>query len=94
MEFDAYEKTIRRIQPNNYEKDTADLRKEIGRNIQKAISNRGLSQGEIAERCGITEAMLSRYIHGTSTPGIDKIYKLAAVLSCRVVDIMGEAYED
>ena len=94
FEFDATNNTIRRIIPGNYKNDIGVLRNDIGYNIQKLISANGIPQTEIASRVGITEAMLSRYIHGTSMPGIDKVYSLAAALGCRVIDILGEAYDE
>lgn len=94
FEFDSITNTIRRINTDNSTSDPEALRKEIGHNLQKMISNRGIPQSHIAERVGITDAMLSRYIHGTSMPGIDKLYNLAAVLGCRVTDLVGESYID
>lgn len=94
IEFDAFNSSIRRIRPKDYETDVEILKKEIGHNIKKIVQTRNISQGDIAKRCGITEAMLSRYIHGTSLPSLDKIHALAAALSCRVIDIIGESYEN
>lgn len=94
FEFDATNNTIRRVRPDNYKNDVNVLKTDIGHNIQKLISARGIPQSEIASRVGITEAMMSRYIHGTSMPGIDKVYSLAAALDCRVIDILGEAYDE
>ena len=94
IEFDYVSTTIRRIQPNNVSKDIETLRKEIGFNIKKLVQTRGMAQSDIAKQCDITEAMLSRYIHGTSMPSVDKINALAATLDCRVVDIIGEYYGD
>lgn len=94
IEYDSFSESIRRIQPNNYVKDIETLRKNIGHNLKKVILTRAIPQSEIAEKCGITEAMLSRYIHGTSMPGIDKVYALASVLGCRAIDIIGESYEE
>lgn len=94
LEFDSINNTIRRVQPNVYSKDTETIRKDIGYNLKKLILARGIPQSDIAEKCGITEAMLSRYIHGTSMPGVDKIYALASVLSCRTIDILGDTYDE
>lgn len=93
FEFDITNNTIRRVVPDNYN-NVDTLRSDIGHNIQKLILANGIPQSEIASRVGITEAMLSRYIHGTSMPGIDKVYSLAAALGCRVIDILGEAYDE
>lgn len=93
FEFDTTNNTIRRVIPESYN-NVDTLRSDIGHNIQKLILANGIPQSEIASRVGITEAMLSRYIHGTSMPGIDKVYSLAAALGCRVIDILGEAYDE
>lgn len=94
FEFDSLEKSIRKIQSDRQTMDNDVLRKEIGHNLQKVVSARGLAQREIAEKCGITDAMLSRYIHGTSMPGVDKVYALADVLGCRITDILSDQYDD
>lgn len=94
MEYDSLDNMIRRIQPDDYTKDVDDIRKDIGYNLKKLIHSRGIPQSEIAEKSGVTQAMLSRYIHGTSLPGIDKVYTLAHVLGCRPIDILGECYSD
>lgn len=94
LEFDSVNNTIRRVQPNVYSKDIETIRKDIGHNLKKLILARGIPQSDIAEKCGITEAMLSRYIHGTSMPGVDKIYALASALSCRTIDVLGDTYDE
>ena len=94
FEFDSVTNTIRRIESNRSEVDDDTLRKEIGHNIQKLIQSRSISQSTIASECGITPAMLSRYIHGTSMPGVDKVYALANILGCRITDILGDYSKD
>lgn len=93
LDFNSFDDSVKNIQPNNYAKDVETLRKDIGYNIKKIIQTRGIAQSDIAKMCGITEAMLSRYIHGTSLPSIDKVHTLASVLGCRVIDILGESYD-
>ena len=94
MEYDSINETIRRVQPKNYTKDAEELRKDIGINLRRIIQTRGMAQSDIAERCGITQAMLSRYIHGTSMPSIYVVNSLASVLGCRTIDIIGESYDE
>lgn len=88
VEFNPMDNTIRTIHKNYVQKDVEVLRKDIGHNIKKVVFGSSMSQNEIAQRCDITPAMLSRYIHGTSMPGIDKITILAEVLGCRVSDLV------
>lgn len=94
FEFDSVTNTIRRIESTSRKIDDESLRKEIGYNLQKLIQTRSISQSTIASECGITPAMLSRYIHGTSMPGVDKVYALANVLGCRITDILGDYSRD
>ena len=89
-EYDSVANTIRKIESDKTKMDEDTLRKEIGHNIRKLIQSRSISQSTIASECGITPAMLSRYIHGTSMPGVDKVYSLARVLGCRITDILGD----
>lgn len=94
FEYDSVANTIRRIETDRRNIDDSTLRKEIGYNLQKIIQTRSMAQSTIAAECGITEAMLSRYIHGTSMPGVDKIYTLASVLGCRITDILDDYSRD
>lgn len=93
MEYNYLDNTIRFVDNDKSPEDSEWLKKEIGRNISKFMDGSGMSQGEIAEKCGITPAMLSRYIHGTSMPGVDKLYVIARVLGCRLSDLTGELSE-
>lgn len=89
VEFDSSENTIRWVSKIDHSVDNDILRKEIGRNIRKFIVYKGMNQQDVAERAGITQAMLSRYINGTSMPGIDKLHNIASVLGCHVDDLLG-----
>lgn len=89
VEFDSSDNTIRWIPKIDHTVDNDILRKEIGRNIRKFIVYRGVLQQDVAEKIGVTEAMLSRYINGTSMPGIDKLHNIAAVLGCQISDLLG-----
>lgn len=89
IEFDSSDNTIRWIPIIDRSVDNDILRKEIGRNIRKFIVYRGLRQQDVAEKIGVTEAMLSRYINGTSMPSLDKVHNLANALGCQITDLLG-----
>lgn len=89
VEFDSSDNTIRWVSVIDRSTDNDIFRKEIGRNIRKFIVYRGMRQQDVAEQAGITEAMLSRYINGTSMPGLDKIHNIASVLGCHIDDLLG-----
>ena len=89
VEFDSSDNTIRWMSVIDRSTDNDIFRKEIGRNIRKFIVYRGMRQQDVAEQAGITEAMLSRYINGTSLPGLDKIHNIASVLGCHIDELLG-----
>lgn len=89
VEFDASENTIRYIKSIDRSTDNDLFRKEIGRNIRKFITYKGMRQQDVSEQAGITPAMLSRYINGTSMPGLDKLHSIACVLGCQLEDLIG-----
>lgn len=93
VEFDGSENTIRWARTIDRSMDNQEFRKEIGRNIRKFMTYRGLNQQEVSEKVGITQAMLSRYITGNSMPGLDKLHNLAFVLGCQITDLTGD-YND
>lgn len=94
MEYCCLDDTIRTLRIDAMIQDSELLRKEIGNNIRAMIACRGIGQSDLAERVGITSAMLSRYIHGNSMPGLDKLYSLASALGCRVEELLVQRYED
>ena len=48
---------------------------------------RGLTQGQLAERIGCRQKDVSRWESGTS-PGADYLIKIASALGCRIEDIL------
>ena len=42
--------------------------KDMGLRISETLRNRGMTQKELAERIGVTEAVVSRYISGDREP--------------------------
>ncbi len=94
FEFNPMDNSIRRIQSREFEVDEAARRRAFGINLEKQLPHCGLSKGELAEKLGITNAMLSRYIRGTSMPSIDKGYLIASVLGCSVEELFDDTYND
>lgn len=44
--------------------------------ISKMIKYSGFTQKELAEKCGLTECTISRYVKGQRTPRIDDFEKI------------------
>lgn len=92
-DYDSLDDSIRRISGRECVSDESDFRKTFGSNLQKMLPVSGLTKGELAEKVGITNAMLSRYIRGNSTPSIFVANKIANVLNCRLDAFLDDTYD-
>ena len=55
--------------------------------IGEVIDNRGLKHRWVAEQLGIAPTVLSRWVNDRGRPSIEKLFKLAALLDCKVDDL-------
>lgn len=93
-EFDNLDKTLRCLRSKNCNVDEDILNREFGANVRKNIPLTGKTQKELCEEIGITNAMLSRYIHGNSAPSAAKAYKIAKAIGCTMDELFDETYMD
>lgn len=56
-------------------------------NLRSLRMERGLSQIELAEKVGITQAMLCYIERGTRKLNLDTAKKIAIVLGCKIEDL-------
>lgn len=91
FEYNHIENTIRKIQTDT-NPDDSSMTKSFGMNLQKRIPFSGMSNIQLAEKLGITNAMLSRYIHGNSTPSVVKAFRIAKTLGCTVDELFDETF--
>lgn len=99
IEFNSLDNTIRNV-TKFYIRETADeideetWRKEFGRKLQRAITEKGINQERLSELIGISRQMLSRYIRGNSTPSGYVLSRLSEVLECDVRELTKFGYID
>jgi ribosome-binding protein aMBF1 (putative translation factor) len=93
FEYNQLENTIRRVQTET-DLDEGNMTKSFGKNLQKHIPLCGMSHGELAEKLGITNAMLSRYIHGNSSPSVVKAFRIAKAIGCTVDELFDCNYAE
>lgn len=94
-EFNRLDNSIRKMSTmDEYIEDEEIRKKALGHNLQKLIPFSGMTQSEIAKRLGITDAMMSRYIHGVSMPSADKVHLLAMMIGCRVDELFDATYSE
>lgn len=54
--------------------------KQLGLRITESLKRQGMTQKELAERIGVTEAVISRYVSGDREPKPDTLANLATAL--------------
>lgn len=82
--YDYMNKTMR---PYSIRDDDDEVSKrQFGIRLRKMIAYKGVTQLELSERTGITQAMLSRYMNGYSFPTFNKACLLANALDCSLDD--------
>jgi transcriptional regulator with XRE-family HTH domain len=65
-----------------------DMRKLVGRNAARLRKERGLTQEDLAERCGLSQQYLSGLEQGRRNPTIVTIYEIANALGVSHVDLV------
>ena len=57
-------------------------------NLYEMLCNANMSQKELADRTGMSEASISAYLNGRKLPGLKAIVNIAMVLDCSVGDLV------
>ena len=65
----------------------AEATANVGKNVERIIAARGMSQRDLAERSGIHEMTISRIIRGKNEPGIGAVARIAEALDV-LVDVL------
>lgn len=99
IEFDSFDNTIRNVTKlygsnpiENMDEET--WRKEFGRKLRRAISDRGINQETLSNRLGISRQMLTRYVRGMSTPSGYNVSRLSEILDCDIRELTKFGYID
>jgi transcriptional regulator with XRE-family HTH domain len=57
-------------------------------NLRSIMEDVGVSQRELADRIGVSESAISKYIHKIQMPGIRVIVNLAYALNCSTDELI------
>jgi transcriptional regulator with XRE-family HTH domain len=60
----------------------------FGNRVRELRQKRGLTQVELAERCGVPQARMSEIEKGASAPTLVTILRLAVALECKASTLM------
>ena len=69
-------------------KPSERLAKAIGKRLEALMENRGYSQKWMANKTGLSQAAINRYLHGRRIPAGDCVIAMAKVLRCSTDDIL------
>ena len=64
------------------------MKKSIGEKIRGYRQRTGLSQNDLAQRVGVTRAVVTAWESGKACPKLDKLYPLANALKVDLYDLV------
>jgi transcriptional regulator with XRE-family HTH domain len=65
-----------------------DMRKLVGRNAARLRREAGLTQEQLAERCGLSQQYLSKLEQGRRNPTVVTLYEIAQGLGVSHVELV------
>ena len=71
----------------NKPQDEHEWRKNFARRLYKKMVMKGITQDVLAWKTGISQATLSKYLSGATTPSVYKCREIAEVLGCNMYDL-------
>lgn len=60
----------------------------VGEKIKKIREEANMKQAELAERVGVTQALICQIERGTKNPSLQIAYEIAKVLKCKTEDFI------
>ena len=67
-----------------------DMRQLVGRNAARLRKESGLTQEQLAERCGLSQQYLSKLERGKRNPTVVTLYEIAQGLGVSHVELVRE----
>ena len=58
--------------------------------LGELIKKSGMTQKEFAQKSGLTEAAISRYLHDNRMPNMEALIKIKGASQCTWEELMGE----
>lgn len=65
------------------------INKEVERKVNISVTRKkaGVTQGELAEKLGVTQGAVSQWENGDTKPSVELLPKLASVLGCTIDEL-------
>ena len=84
--FDYTNKTIRWLSKDDHTTEQG-CKYEFGRKLKRLMFIKGVTQMELADMTGISQALLSGYITGRVSPTFPKVDKICRALDCSMDEL-------
>lgn len=65
----------------------------IGENIRRIRKEKGLTQKQLGERCGINEANIRKYELNNANPKTETLKKISNALGCNIIDLDNSLFQ-
>lgn len=66
----------------------------VGENIRHIRKEKGITQAYVAEKAGISQAMLCQIERGTKNPSLQVGKEIADILGCSIDSLLGQSGDD
>ena len=93
--FDELTDRCIRLRPrdeNSPDLSKEEWRLEFARQLKKKLAVRGISQRELADRLGMTEVTVSKYVNGTQMPDSYTVYRISNIINCPLIELINFNY--
>ena len=94
LEYHSTMNTIRSIVSSTEEKAFTEdnYQRDFSYNLMSKMVDAGLTQSSLAEKTGISQVSISRYLNRKALPNIYNCEKIARVLNCSINELTKQMY--
>ena len=82
VKYDDMDHSIRRLRYSSDEMSEDDCRYEFRERLSRMLLYKKVTQAELSELTGLTQATISHYLTGRRTPSFYNVDKIAKALGC------------
>lgn len=82
--YNDFDNSVRNLPSDSNNMSEGQCKREFGFRLKKLMYKRCITQEELSNQTGITQAMISRYICGESLPSFYNTDKIAKALGCSI----------
>lgn len=87
MLYDDIDRTIRNLPRDRDHMSELECRKEFSMRLRRLMFRKNINQTELADMTGISQASISNYIIGKSSPSFYNADRIARALDCSIDEL-------